>query len=238
MAATTLERCNVFLDDYYQQKKLVPCKVIEAGGGSFSHFHLPPDAELFLLDISYEQLIRNEHSSYRIQGDVQRFPVRPGALGMAVCFNVIEHVEHPQSAVSEMVAALAPDGLLVLGCPERASLKGLVTRFTPIWFHRWYYKVVVGKKDRGEGHFDAFETPFKPLVSAKRLTRFLQEQDMEILFLRCYDGAQEYDITGGGWKQKMFAIPYYGIGWLGRLFSFGLWNPLSSDILLVARKKS
>jgi len=211
-------------------------RVLEAGGGSFSHFSLPPDASLHVLDIEHGQLAKNEHTGLCIQGDVHRLPLGNGVLDMIVCFNVIEHLETPQAALGEMVRTLAPGGILLLGCPERNSLKGWITRLTPLWFHRWYYHRVVGKQDRGDGHYDAFATPFKPIVSASKLKSWLGTNNMAVAFFQAYDGNKEYLITRGSLKTAVFGLPYKILGLIGLVLSLGSWRPLDSDLMLVAIK--
>jgi hypothetical protein len=72
---------------------------------------------------------------------------------------------------AELARCIAVGGALALVCPVRTSLKGLITRLTSLRFHRWYYRSIVGKADRGEGRFDAFATPFSADISPSRLER-------------------------------------------------------------------
>lgn len=232
--AVTMGDCNRYLDGVYARRGGAIRRVLEAGGGSFSHFHVPQQADVYVLDIEHGQLVRNQTGGLGVQGDVQRLPVRDGVFDMIVCFNVLEHLPNPAAALDEMRRVLAPGGLLLVGCPERNSLKGWVTRLTPLWFHRWYYRSVVGKRDRGEGHYDAFATPFQPIVSGPAIKKWLLAQGLEAGFYRAYDGAREYGITDGSFKTRAFSIPYRTAGWVGRALSLGTWRPLESDLMLVA----
>lgn len=236
MPGLALARAATFLNTHYRDWPSVGA-VLEAGGGSFTHFPLPPCAALIALDISPGQLQRNADAGLCICADLHQLPVAAGKLGAVFCFNVIEHLARPDLALPQLCRALAPGGLLVLGYPERASLKALVTRATPIGFHRWYYRVVVGKKDRGDGHFDAFPTVFHPLVSSYALHHALDPLGMEVLYLDRYDGARDYQIVGAGIARHLAAIPYYLAGALLAVLSAGRWQPLRSDALLIARKR-
>jgi hypothetical protein len=115
-------------------------------------------------------------------------------------------------------------------------LKGIVTRLTPTRFHRWYYKHVVGKKDRGDGHFDVFPTPFKPIVAPRALRRWCERQRLRIAFFETYDGAKAYQISSGSLRRRIVAAPYYLIATLLRLLTLGRWRAEESDLLLVAIK--
>jgi len=236
--AATMKRCNRYLESLYPTRTSTHERVLEAGGGSFSHFSLPPGALLHVLDIEHGQLAKNDHSTLCIQGDIHRLPVSGDVFDMIVCFNVIEHLDAPQQALAEMVRTLAPGGILLLGCPERNSLKGWITRLTPLGFHRWYYHRVVGKQDRGDGHYDAFATPFRPIVSAENLKKWLAANRMQLQFFQPYDGNKEYLITRGSLKTLIFGLPYKALGLLGQWITLGRWRPLNSDLMLVAIKSA
>lgn len=211
--------------------------VLEAGGGSFTHFSMPPGANLVALDISYGQLKKNADVIRRVQADLHRLPFAGNVFDMVVCFNVIEHLDDPETALRQMYDALRPGGVLLIGCPDRSSLKGLVTRLTPISIHRAFYRYIVGKKDRGGGHYDAFETPFRKVVSKKNLARWMKDHDLAVEYVKSYDGAYEYGLTSGSILRRLFSVPYYLISSLGLILSLGTWNGAHSDILMVATKQ-
>jgi hypothetical protein len=109
---------------------------------------------------------------------------------------------------------------------------------TPIAFHRWFYKNIVKKKDRGDAHYDAFPTPFKSIVATSSLSQWLDEKNMTINYLKSYDGAKAYQLTTGSALKQLVAIPYYCCCWVGYVLSLGTWKPEYSDILLVAEKNT
>lgn len=232
-----LDACSVFLEGLYARKTLPSRPILEAGGGSFSYFSLPSGAPLIALDISHGQLLRNEAATHRVQADLGHLPIASSRLGMVICFNVIEHLDDPDDALAQLIAALAPGGLLVLGCPDRVSLKGIITRATPFAVHRAFYRFVVGKKDRGDGHFDAFATPFRPLVASTALPGWLEANGMEILHFRHYDGAAAYRLTTGSLLRRVVALPYNTLAGALHALTGGRWGGRNSDILLVARRR-
>lgn len=234
--ARTMRALNQVLARHYAERGAQGWRVLEAGGGSFSHFALPPGSELVALDIDFGQLARNDATPFRIQADLHRPPFKPASFDLIVCFNVIEHLDRPDEAMRAMAAALAPGGLLLIGCPERGSLKGWITRLTPIGVHRWFYRVVVRKQDRGGGHFDAFPTPFAPLVCTGRLRRWLDGAGLEALFFESYDGSREYGLTAGSLRKRLFAAPYYAVCALGRALTLGRWRAERSDLMFLARR--
>lgn len=231
------EKCNQILRQHHRVHGNPRSTVLEAGGGSFSHFWLPEGSKLIALDISLGQLLRNQSTSTKVQADLHHLPIRPHSLGMVVCFNVIEHLDDPEAALTQLIASLARGGILLVGCPNRESLKGLLTRFMPLWLHRLYYRFIVGKKDRGEGHFDVFARPFKRLVSSRILPNWLGAQNMEILYHKVYDGAAAYQLTTGGLKTRLAGIPYYTLAAMMYFISGGHCGGTDSDILLIARNR-
>jgi len=230
-----LDDANARLAALYAARPGAWGRVLEAGAGSRSLFRLVDRAALVALDISFGQLVRNDETPLRVQGDLHRLPLATGAVDMVVCFNVIEHLDDAAAAMAEIRRALSPGGLLVLGWPNPNSLKGLVTRATPIGVHRAWYRHIVGKRDRGEGHFDAFPTVFHPMTHPARLFDWMERQGFEILWRRDYDGVAEYGIAGQGWKRRIVTAGYGMACALGRLASLGRWRPEHSDILLIAQ---
>jgi SAM-dependent methyltransferase len=51
--------------------------------------------------------------------DVRDLPFADGEFGLVVCFEVIEHIEHRDRALREMVRVLAHDGVLLISSPNR-----------------------------------------------------------------------------------------------------------------------
>jgi 2-polyprenyl-3-methyl-5-hydroxy-6-metoxy-1,4-benzoquinol methylase len=51
--------------------------------------------------------------------DVCQLPYADGAFDLVVCFNVIEHLDHPRRALDELARVLAADGLLLVSTPNR-----------------------------------------------------------------------------------------------------------------------
>jgi len=235
-----LDRYNAYLKKQYQidsNPTSLPMLVLEAGGGSFSHFSLPEGSVSISLDIDLDQLQRNEQADMRLCADLHSLPMKENSLDMVICFNVIEHLEDPERALNNIARTLKPGGLLLLGCPNLASVKGIITKYTPIGFHRWYYRRIVKKADRGGGHFDAFPTPFKSIVQGTKLNAWLDNNAFKIEHFDAYDGAHEYNITTGSTLRKLVAAPYYLVCRILRVITLGKFAAEHSDLLFIARKQ-
>jgi SAM-dependent methyltransferase len=115
-------------------------RVLDAGCGSRRPVARDPDLFVVGLDISKEALTQNAGLDERILGDLQDYPLPPESFEEILCQDVLEHLPEPERALSNLAQALAPGGMLTIGVPNLLSLKGLVTKLAPFWFHRWVYR--------------------------------------------------------------------------------------------------
>jgi len=166
-------------------------RIYEAGGGSTSY--LPPDllstADITMVDIDDTQLQNNQYARSKICGDIQlqRFP--PRSFDLIACYNVIEHIERPDRAIDNFLEALAPGGLTFIAAPNPQSFSGLATRYTPHWFHVWFYRALLGCKDAGKPGNPPFPVVYHPLVSPQRLIEFCKSRGCRILYFRQFESS-------------------------------------------------
>lgn len=114
--------------------------ILDAGCGDRCALAYPSDADVTGVDVSSELLARNTRLDRRIVADLGEADLGRQRFDVVVCWDVLEHVRDPGSALDNMADALAPDGLLVVKVPNVRSLKGLATKFTPYRSHRWLYR--------------------------------------------------------------------------------------------------
>ena len=120
-------------------EKLPPTNlsIYEAGGGSTSF--LPLDvlrrAHVTVVDIDENQIRSNDYAQEKILGDVQTYRFKPGSFDLVICYNVIEHLPDAEAALLGFCESLKQGGLILIGAPNPKSLSGIVTRYTPHWFH-------------------------------------------------------------------------------------------------------
>lgn len=72
--------------------------------------------------------------------DCQRLTQAPGPYDVVCCFETIEHLPEPQRFLEAVVRVLAPDGLLVISTPDRASSPPQVDNRprNPFHLREWY----------------------------------------------------------------------------------------------------
>ncbi len=127
------------------------------------------------IDISQKQLDRNKDLQETILGDIQTYPLPSGAFDVVVCWDVLEHLQHPESAVRNLAAAIREEGLLILAFPDPRSLKGLITRLTPHRFHVWSYRHLRRSKRAGTEDYGPFPTVMSPEMAPDRVIRLGRE---------------------------------------------------------------
>jgi SAM-dependent methyltransferase len=163
--------------------------VYEAGGGSTTF--LPLDvlrrARVTVVDIDEEQIRNNDYAQERILGDIQAYRFPPDSFDLIICYNVIEHLRDVDAALRRFCDALKPGGLILIGAPNPRSLSGIITRYSPHWFHVWFYRHVRGDKNAGRPGHPPFPTFFHPLVAPSRLECFAKARGLETIYRREYE---------------------------------------------------
>ena len=161
----------------------------EAGGGSTSF--LPPDvvrrSDITVVDIDEEQLGKNDYAGNKILGDIQAYRFAPESFDLVICYNVLEHVPDVEAALLRFCECLKQNGLILIGAPNPNSLSGMVTKYTPHWFHVWFYRHVRGVMDAGKPGEAPFPTFFHPLVSLSNLDAFAKTHGLEVTYRREYE---------------------------------------------------
>jgi 2-polyprenyl-3-methyl-5-hydroxy-6-metoxy-1,4-benzoquinol methylase len=123
-------------------------RVLDAGCGADSTNAGFPVPEAFKaahvvgVDVAEEALARNALLDERIVGDLESVSLPDGAFDVVVCWDVLEHLPDPLAALRNIGAAVAPGGVLFVGFPNVHSVKGLVTKLSPFWFHVFLYRHV------------------------------------------------------------------------------------------------
>lgn len=106
-------------------------RVLDAGCGPHGRVTLRAGAHIVGLDISAEQLAKNQDVHEKVLGDIQTYEFPPQSFDAVIWWELLEHVQHPERA-------------LALAAPNVFSIKGPLTKFTPYRFHRWYYQRMYG----------------------------------------------------------------------------------------------
>jgi SAM-dependent methyltransferase len=229
---SALREVQEFLIDKLRGKFV---RIYEAGGGSASILPLSSldNRTILVVDIDETQLRNNSYADSKILGDIQTYVFPPNSFDLIVCYNVIEHLSAVDQALRRFHEALAPGGLLLIGAPNPESLFGIVTKYSPHWFHVWYYRFILRRENAGKPGHLPFRTVYHPVVSPKALLEFCKQLGLDAIYFNLY--------IGGNYTNIRESRPVIGrlldlvIGWMGFL---GLRNLAHGDYHVVLRKPS
>jgi SAM-dependent methyltransferase len=168
---------------------LTELRIYEAGGGStcFLPLEVLRRAHVTVVDIDEDQIRNNTYAQETILGDVQTWRFAPGSFDLVICYNVIEHLADVEAALSGFCSSLKDGGLILIGAPNPQSLSGVVTKYSPHWFHVWFYRHIRGDSKAGQPGEAPFPTFFHPLVTLSHLEKFAKTQGLQVIYSRLYE---------------------------------------------------
>lgn len=208
-------------------------RVLEAGCGSSSRFRLPEGAVLDGVDISARQLERNTALTERIQADLQAVELPEGRYDLVICWDVLEHLERPAAAVERLLRAVRPGGLVLLAMPNYHSLEAKITKWTPLWVHTAFYRVVSGRAEAGHDDVGPFTTFLRRETSLPALEAQAAAAGFEVVHRSLYARGHADRLKA---RSKAAYAAYRGVGRAGQLLTLGKLEPRNSSALLVLRR--
>ena len=208
-------------------------RVLEAGCGSAAYVRFPGSAHITGIDIDPHQLERNTACSETILGDLETYDLPASSYDAIVCWYVFEHLRFPDHALVRFARAVKPGGVIVLAVPNVMTPKGLVTKYTPHWFHIAFRRYVLGRKHAGTPGHGPFPTTIPWTIAPERLLRLAASCNLEVAFQAFLeDGKQvqtreKFGLTGRRWEAAKRLV--------ARL-SRGRLDAARTELLLVLRR--
>ena len=92
-----------------------------------------------------------------IVANATALPIRPEAADLAVCTEVIEHVEKPQGLAAELHRVVKPGGTLVLSAPNYANVAGVFKGAIDRWLYKGETRWSPFGVEAFERHITSFE---------------------------------------------------------------------------------
>lgn len=216
MSAMSAARVEALLKEY-EREFGAGAQVLETGCGRFKHFDYPDSMVISGLDISQDQLDLNSFAHEKFLGDVQSF-VLEKEFDVVVSIFVLEHLPDPEAALRNMLNWTKPSGLLIIAVPNAFSLKGLVTKYTPFWFHHFFYKFIYRRE------YSIFPTTMEFSIAPRALHRFFHEHQ----FI-----SEEYSEER---LSQPFHFFYQILLKILKVLSLGNWHPERSNYQAIIRK--
>jgi 2-polyprenyl-3-methyl-5-hydroxy-6-metoxy-1,4-benzoquinol methylase len=219
------------VDDYLKIKKKV--KILEAGCGSKTLINFNVETFFVGIDISQKQLDRNDSLDEKIFGDIQTYILKENEYDIIICWDVLEHLKNPLNALKNFSKALKKNGIIILGFPNFWSIKGLITKFTPYWFHIFIHKQIMGRKNAGKEDNGPFYTFMKFSIRQKSIKNFCKNEKMKITFLKQYEPWEQRTL-----KKKSLLIRFIvnGLGNFLKIISFNKIDLIPSDVMVIIKK--
>jgi len=168
------------IDKYFTNHSEV--RVLDAGCGSEVHLELSKKLKITGLDISIEQLKRNNYISDKICADIQTYNFQNSSFDVIICWYVLEHIKYPRNVMLKFIEALKPNGLLFLALPNIWSVKGIITKFTPTFIHIWFYRNILKYQYAGKNGYGPFKTYLKKDISPNNIKQLAHKNQLEIVY--------------------------------------------------------
>lgn len=204
-----------------------PVRVLDAGCGKRLVVPIADDTYVVGIDIDAAQLRSDLDEA--LVGDLQTYDLGLGCFDVIICWYVLEHIADPALVVGKLIDALGPGGALVLAVPHVSSVKGLITKYTPQWFHDWMWSRVFGA---GPGH-EAFPTVLARSLTPAALRRQALTAGLTVAFMAEFEAwpqkriRRKLRITGRAFKILAACV---------RLASLGKVTVAVTDMVMVMHK--
>jgi SAM-dependent methyltransferase len=226
-------RLDTLLDD------AKPVRILNAGCGRGGRYVPVARAPIVVgIDIDGGAGDTDGRFDEHLVGDLETYDFGPRRFEVVYCWNVLEHLGDPRRALVNLISTLEPGGLVVLGAPHAASVKGLITRFTPHWFHEWIWRAVLAPR-RGAaaastgGAAGPFPTVLSRAMTPGALWAFARERALSVEFYREYEAWPQKKIRA---RLRVMGAAFSAVCRIVRSLSFGRVTASATDVVIVLRK--
>jgi SAM-dependent methyltransferase len=179
-----------------------PLRILEAGCGGRWPLDLKGESyTLTGVDLDSVALERRKNVSKDmdeiIVGDLRTTDLF-AANAFDVIYNsfVLEHVAGAEHVLENFLRWLKPGGILILRIPDRNSVYGFLTRFTPFWVHVLVKKHLQGMPNAGKPGFDPYPTHYDPVVSRTGVHEYCSRRGCTVVYESAYSGYLPKGLVG------------------------------------------
>jgi SAM-dependent methyltransferase len=228
--SNAIDELQQIVDDYLTPERTFA--ILEAGCGSMSKLKLGSNIHVVGIDISEKQLERNTKLDERLLGDIHTYPLAESSFDIIICWDVLEHLQDPRSALENFLRACKPNGLIILAFPNLFSLKGIITKLTPYRVHIWYYKYFLGFKDPGRDDQPPFPTTLRLSMSYPAIWKLARSRNATVQFFAFRESPDMQTVRRKSWiMNALFSTASV----LSRTLTFGKVDAKNSDCIMVLR---
>lgn len=229
----SLNKLNEFLISYFKTDLQ---NVLEAGCGSASWLDiiLKRASNIVGIDISKKQLDRNKLIHQKVLADLQNYENSNWSnfFALIICWDVLEHLSDPKKVVLKFIEWLRPGGLAVLAYPNPQTLKGFITKYSPYWFHKLFYRIVSGTPMNSDiEDIGPFKTIFNKDLNLIKILEIIESKNCTLEWFASVESYQQ--------KYLKKFLPNQIIILLNKIFLGSLrktLNPNATDFVMIIKK--
>lgn len=207
--------------------------VLDVGCGRQSNIVFPDTRYTVGTDLDTVGLAENTWIDAAVETNIVEAELPEASVDAIACIYVLEHVDKPDVVFAKMARALRPDGVMVVAFPNVSMPKAKVTRWTPLWFHSFVYRRLLGRNDPNTG--DPFETVLDGAIRPDRVERLAEVCGLDVVYRRDFEDNKQrqlrerFHVVGGVWSAIRRGF---------RLLSGNRLDPADSDVAFAFRRRA
>jgi SAM-dependent methyltransferase len=163
-----------------------------------------------------------------IHGDLRTIAFDNRRFDVVYSAFVLEHISGAEDVLTRMTGWLKPNGLIIIEIPDPQSVKGLITRLSPHWFHVFYYRFILGIKTAGHPGHGPYKTYFDRVVSRRGIREFCARNGLQV--------EAEFAFATDGPKNPMMRKLVATATKIVNVLTLGLFSDKHADLLYVLRR--
>ncbi len=142
------------------------------------------NAKIFSLDIDFEATKKN-NNILKINANAEKMPFKARTFDFIICEELMEHVKYPDKLLNEVFYILKEKGEFIVVTPNGWSYIAILSKLTPLWFHKYYNKL------RGIEITDVYKTYYK-FNSIYRIKKYSEKFNYTLKELKIVTGTASY----------------------------------------------
>ncbi len=115
-----------------------------------------------------------------IVGDLRAVEFDREEFDIVYSCEVLEHIKGAEQVLKRLLKWLKPDGVVVLIFPDRDTVFGRATRYSPHWLHVAYHRYILGMKHAGTPGFGPYPTYYDDVISRRGMHSFCAKHGCRI----------------------------------------------------------
>lgn len=124
-------------------------KILDIGCGHADYFKdiYKNNSNIIGLDPDKNALNKNKIIKNKIVATIEKIPLPDNSTDLIICAFVLEHIENPGAAISEVSRVLAPGGKFIFLTPNKNNYVVFLNRTIPHLFHGFFTKKLYGREE-------------------------------------------------------------------------------------------